>query len=262
MSESLPIKIEDLVAGGPRKVMAVKVLNTNLVAAAQWCGGITKDVTPLDAPDRVVCILVPAIGKKGEIREPFEAYPGDWIVLDRGRFEVYTPEDASLEFRAIPTDDTGFVPKDYVVDQATEKVLRGSQLQNGMMVLILSSNVREDLQSRYGSPHIVDRARVTNRWCEVTDLRIDRSKPNPLLMFIGVYNDGSVASRQYSLAYDWIVKLSSMREHPRTTSPACRKDVILKLVRTAMEDAGCRCYEEADDEIARLTTDKIVKLFE
>ena len=97
-----------------------------------------------------------------------------------------------------------FVPIDYMMDPATEDLFRGSDLQEGMVVLIEDHMVREDpsnLNKEGMSPYSIRRIQEASRWCMITELQLGN-----IMSFIGVYGDGTKMSRMYSDRYFWLVK--------------------------------------------------------
>ena len=97
-----------------------------------------------------------------------------------------------------------FVPIDYMMDPVTEDLIRGSELKEGMVVLIEDALVREDpkkLDEENTSRTNVLRIWDTSRWCMVTKLI-----QGDVMSFIGVYGDGTKMSRMYSDRYCWFVK--------------------------------------------------------
>lgn len=98
-----------------------------------------------------------------------------------------------------------FVPIDYVMDPTKEDLIHGSELKEGMIVLVEDPMLRDDpsdLDTEGVRPYTIRRIHEASRWCMVTKLR-----PGQILKFIGVYGDGTKMSRQYSSSYCWLVKL-------------------------------------------------------
>lgn len=109
--------------------------------------------------------------------------------------------------------------KFYTMDPETEDLIRGDALQNGMVVMIEGNVVREDPESGRDSKYARARLMENNRWCEVTDLRFrgyDSPDSSRLTTFIGVYADGTKASRSFSTSYAWFVKKDSLPKPPET----------------------------------------------
>ena len=97
-----------------------------------------------------------------------------------------------------------FAPIDYVMDPAMEDLIRGSELEEGMVVLVEDHLVRgdpEDLKMVSLHKSNVRRIFETSRWCMVTKL-----EQGNVMSFIGVYGDGTKIHRQYSDRYCWFVK--------------------------------------------------------
>lgn len=97
-----------------------------------------------------------------------------------------------------------FAPIDYMMDPVTEDLIRGSDLKEGMVVLIEDHLARED-PKRLSSENLYHSTAVriweTSRWCMVTKLQ-----QGDVMSFIGVYGDGTKMSRMYSDRYCWFVK--------------------------------------------------------
>lgn len=97
-----------------------------------------------------------------------------------------------------------FVPIDYMMDPVTEDLIRGSDLKEGMVVLIEDPMVRDDpsdLDKEDLRPYTIRRIHEASRWCMVTKL-----EQGQILSFIGIYGDGTKMHRQYSDRYCWYVK--------------------------------------------------------
>lgn len=104
-----------------------------------------------------------------------------------------------------------YVPKAYEMNPKTDDLISGFDLEDGMIVLIEGSIMREDprrangtwpQESEVANDYAKIRARETARWCKVTKyLRM-----GPICSFIGLYADGTKISRQYNEFFYWIVK--------------------------------------------------------
>jgi hypothetical protein len=93
----------------------------------------------------------------------------------------------------------------YLANAETDVILRGGELKNGMRVLIERFEEREDPNSPIG--HFAAKANIANRWCVVTQIEFDRY----FVKFVGVYDDGTMASREYLLSsVAWIVRKDSI----------------------------------------------------
>jgi hypothetical protein len=100
-----------------------------------------------------------------------------------------------------------YVDKFYVCQTEFEDIVFGDNLQDGMIVLIEDSLIRENLEHITGSS-AQHRADEMNRWCEVTELKVTPryDTPSPLIKFVGVYPDGTKRVRTFCASYGWIVK--------------------------------------------------------
>lgn len=91
--------------------------------------------------------------------------------------------------------------KYYTANAATDTILYGDQLREGMEVLIEDTMLREyDTDS--DSPYVEARRNACNYWCQVTGLRYQSG----VLTFIGLYDDDTMRVRRYATSYAWIVK--------------------------------------------------------
>jgi hypothetical protein len=86
----------------------------------------------------------------------------------------------------------------YLMDPETEDLIFGDDLCENMIVLVESQLCRHEEIA----PDI-----FAQRWCQVTRLRRTAEHAT----FIGVYADGSKATRRYHLSHNWFVKKASMR---------------------------------------------------
>lgn len=124
-----------------------------------------------------------------------------------------------------------FVDQHYLMDPATEDLItKGSKLKNGMRVLIEGSALlRENIDVPLDG-YSRQRALENNRWCVVSDLEIQERwddgndwgygnfggrrraprKVDPLISFVGVYDDGTKIKRSYADSYAWLVKKDSL----------------------------------------------------
>lgn len=111
----------------------------------------------------------------------------------------------AMETKGIPE---AYVPLDYNPDGAIETLVRGSSIENGMIVL--SEDMREDPERHVEGyngdykPSVYDRLRLNkmSRWCRVTELTVQ----NDIVSFVGIYADGSMYSRSYHQRWYWLVK--------------------------------------------------------
>lgn len=105
--------------------------------------------------------------------------------------------------------DSTITGRFYTMNPATEDVIRGSKLEEGMVVLIEDSILKGDPErafkndpSGFGTKRVLE----VNRWCKVTDLEVE----NDIVSFIGLYHDGTKQERRYNQSYCWIVKRDSL----------------------------------------------------
>jgi len=102
----------------------------------------------------------------------------------------------------------GFASKNFIMDPATDDMIYGSELEEGMIVLMGDSLIREDPAQFFQTPeeerseYTENRLRQSARWCRVTKLRYH----GHIVQFIGVYEDGTKVSRSYANSYAWYVK--------------------------------------------------------
>lgn len=92
--------------------------------------------------------------------------------------------------------------KFYVANMATDTILYGDQLREGMRVLIEDSFFKELLDADSDSPYIEARRNACNQWCEVSALRNE----GDIVTFVGLYDDDTMRVRRYATSYAWIVK--------------------------------------------------------
>ncbi len=109
--------------------------------------------------------------------------------------------------RIVPIDEiisgipSEAVDRTFVMNPETEDVIRGGELQEGMVVLLEDHMFRLPLHS--------DKERdFKATWCQVTKLQ--RNVRDEILSFIGVYSDGVKHSRTYNRSIFWLVKKDSV----------------------------------------------------
>lgn len=111
-----------------------------------------------------------------------------------------------LDLLAIPAEYTGrFVE----MDPATDDLVIGYDLKEGMIVILESSHGRTDPGKTEKTSYDEEMLRVQNRWCRVDHLRTDYQN-DAIHQFVGVYGDGTKHSRTYNKQWYWIVKKSSL----------------------------------------------------
>lgn len=107
----------------------------------------------------------------------------------------------------------GYVPVDYAMRPDEDDIIRGFQLEPGMVVLVEEVVFRENperLDEKVDS-YTKNRLDITSQWCQVTALDTGRGMgPGNIISFIGIYSDGAKHSRTYSESIFWIVKKESM----------------------------------------------------
>lgn len=100
----------------------------------------------------------------------------------------------------IPAVEVG---RQYLSDPDVDELIRGDEVQDGMVVLVADSIMRGSSLST--------RSLETDRWCRVSKIRMTRRhNAEPLLSFVGTYADGSQFPRTYSSSYFWYVKKASV----------------------------------------------------
>ena len=98
----------------------------------------------------------------------------------------------------VPVAEVG---KQYMSDPETDDLIRGEELQDGMVVLVADGLFRGSTMGRYED----------NRWCRVSKLKFSPQREyGRITSFVGVYADGSLFPRSYSESYFWYVKKDSV----------------------------------------------------
>ena len=102
----------------------------------------------------------------------------------------------------------GFTPRVFTMDPEKHELLYGSELENGMVVLLEDSLAKANPKNR-PEDGSTDTDQWTdfdeknymenNRWCVVTSLR----HRNEIIQFIALYSDGTQASRRYNESFCW-----------------------------------------------------------
>lgn len=99
---------------------------------------------------------------------------------------------------------------DYVMNPKTDDLIHGSELVEGMIVLIESASLRDNPErisfEKATDGYLSNRIRETARWCRVTKLTTVPEN-RALLTFIGLYADGTKMSRTLNKSHYWLVKI-------------------------------------------------------
>lgn len=104
-------------------------------------------------------------------------------------------------FEDIPAEICG---KNFRMDPIVDDVIRGSELEENMVVLVESRDLRVrtsdegSIVAQAIRPQVLD----VDRWCVVTKL----AKNKNVVSFVAVYCDGHKAYRTYSPETAWYVK--------------------------------------------------------
>lgn len=104
----------------------------------------------------------------------------------------------------------------YEMDPVTDVLLfSGEELAEGYIVLVEDPGFRFYREDEYAagvhkteSSSIIQERRMTNRWCRV--LRVDIDGGSKRVSFTGIYADGVVRKRSYSLEVAWLAKRESV----------------------------------------------------
>lgn len=102
-------------------------------------------------------------------------------------------------------DLSQFVPRDYIPDVKTEDVIYGSDLQDGMIVLMEDDLYRVTVTEGM-SGQLLKTALRENRWQRVTRVRENDGN----ISFMAVYEDGHKTARRTGKCTGWVVKKDSL----------------------------------------------------
>lgn len=135
------------------------------------------------------------------------------------RLTILNPEPGidSAETIIFPPLDPSLIPAEYLesfhrLDPATEDLIYGGELKEGMIVFVEASPFNVDLKKYFETPeeerskYDEEKVEKDHRWCLVTKL----SNYGEIVKFIGVYADGTKHSRMYNRSYAWFVKKDSI----------------------------------------------------
>lgn len=120
-----------------------------------------------------------------------------------------------MTFNKIANIPEEFVPLNFKMDPINHKVVYGDLLENGMIVVLEEPSVKRDPKNRpqdgsndtpLWSVYDEQAYLRESRWCLVESLR----RRGDIIQFIGIYSDGTQASRQYNESYCWYVLIDSM----------------------------------------------------
>lgn len=105
----------------------------------------------------------------------------------------------------IPAD---YVPIDYKAHTNSEKIVRGSELKEGDVILIADAVFRENpvRVDAHSNEYVRERLNTKSRWCRVTNLEGKTAYQQDLISYIGLYADGTMAAHTYNKSIYFIVK--------------------------------------------------------
>src|SRR4051812_12050111 len=124
------------------------------------------------------------------------------------------------------------VPRNYTMDPSTEKMVRASELKNGMIVLISDNTSRVAIEESFSgntlSQSDLYKAHIVNRWCEVSDVLHEERKSyqaEGTTSFIGIYSNGEEFPRESPSSFFWYVKKDSTEAATELEFAAVEDDV-------------------------------------
>lgn len=129
--------------------------------------------------------------------------------------ETYAIEATQKILKILAADDQdpsvepyNFVPKFYRMNPETEEILfDGTELENGMVVLIENPNLRQNITlATTMNPEAFDNALRMNRWMEVQHV----TAKDDIVEFIGRYDDNTKSKHRFALRTAWLVKKDSI----------------------------------------------------
>lgn len=116
------------------------------------------------------------------------------------------------ELKMIPLN---LVAQDYEANPETELLApNGADLLDGMTVLLGDKSARWNLETMDKSnPEIVADAHLTNRWCTISDVKVEKGR----VSFLGRYGDGTRKVRTYPTTVMWLVKSDFLKGTEKKT---------------------------------------------
>lgn len=141
-----------------------------------------------------------------------------------------------------------FVSQFYEMDPEFEDILYdGTELKNGMVVLIESYHGRAEQCSADSSPTLIAENKILNRWATVERVHFQHGNVH----FVAVYGDGTKVKRNYLDALSWLVKKDSLPEPEEVDyAPGDKRDQVHQIVvevLTARSDSAAWVYDVASE---------------
>lgn len=158
-------------------------------------------------------------------------------------------------------ETANYTPMHYDMNPQTEDLISsGDKLENGMVVLLESSLVKESLSALgrpgLGSEYALNRLKENNRWCEVTELQVTPrygETNSPLISFVAVYADGTKRKRSYDASYAWFVKKDSLPKPAEPENTEAAEETVKEpqsfVGHSFTEMAGFDNAEGSDDRV-------------
>lgn len=144
-----------------------------------------------------------------------------------------------------------FVDKDFVPKREDEIMVDGSNLKNGMRVLIADTTARMSIDELLGEnpePRYVFMLRKYNRWCTISNVRRNGKK----LSFTGTYDDGSMYRHDASYQSIWYVDRASMVDRSKKKRAEVRRvltETVTMLSNKPSDPMTRSVYEDAINRI-------------
>ena len=96
------------------------------------------------------------------------------------------------------------------------------ELENGLMVILAMPEDRVPLEEMVAKEEALYKGLFTNRWCKVTEFRVDYNMERTVVHFRGVYSDGNTSLRIYPPDTKWLVKRNSIPKNKPSLSKPTR----------------------------------------
>lgn len=147
--------------------------------------------------------------------------------------------------------------------ETEDLLIDGRHLQNGMVVLIEAASIRADMSivasTILSNPADLNRAKVFNRWCEVSDVKIDNAFG--VVSFVATYPDGTKRKRNEPIDLAWFVKLDSLpKEEPSLGDLSMMGDVAEQQNMEDQSDGAMTMSTLPHDRALTVTEDQLYRL--
>lgn len=144
---------------------------------------------------------------------------------------------------------TNLVDRTYTRKPKFEKLIPGTELEDGMVVLLAPAMLKWPIEHRQERDfRDFEEVLKTNRWCTVSELEITLG----VVSFIGVYEDGRKCHRSMPTDIFWLSKLDTKRYNPEIIAAERHQKIHEEICKMLQRNGKNSITELADEATANI----------